>query len=195
MGRPAAGYDRSSLGNRSDGYGVRVGSRLAPWVGPLSIQILPIRKSLCKTERSYKARRCALSAQPRRTIAFEAPSSPQEGFYEQLQAETLAAARALRFEVSAFQTRVDGVCAALEALEALQAKVADAPDNDRQARRRAVVLPLLDAMRMTPTSWARKAKRDPSVAFDYLAGQRKTRRDTRAALAAAIGLTADALPD
>jgi hypothetical protein len=98
-------------------------------------------------------------------------------------------------EDEARQARLEGLCRTLAAV--CPQPHASADPVDVGVRRRQVAQPLLDARGLTPTAWARHARPplDPSVAFDYLAGRRKTRRDTRARLGAVLGLPADAMPD
>jgi hypothetical protein len=66
---------------------------------------------------------------------------------------------------------------------------------DLAAARKAFVLPLLEEKGMSRSKWATVAGVDPSVVYDYLAGESDPRPDNRKALAEALGFKATDLPE
>lgn len=67
--------------------------------------------------------------------------------------------------------------------------------EDVRARRQAYVLPKLADKGMSKSKWAAKAGVDPSVVYDYLAGESSPRPDSRKALAEVLEVESSDLPD
>ncbi len=62
-------------------------------------------------------------------------------------------------------------------------------------KRRAFVQPRLEALGFTASSWADRAGVDASVAYDYMNGKSNPRADSRRALAEALKVSVNELPE
>jgi hypothetical protein len=78
----------------------------------------------------------------------------------------------------------------------LQSGPSHSRETERKARERSlVVLPLLEARKWSPNRWAKEAGVGKNCPYEYLAGSRDLTENNRRAMAEALGLTPEQLPN
>jgi hypothetical protein len=98
-------------------------------------------------------------------------------------------------EIERLNARVDRALRIVRLTTGNHTLLLDCDDQYHALPRRAIVEPMLRRRGLSAAAWAKAARLDPSVVYDYLADKRVLRADSRTRLARALGVEPNDLPE